>query len=93
MDLIDTRRGEGTGIANSGNTHVEYELQIYQHRMRVGSDSGVPTVKEIHGWIRPTFGSDREELTLEFNDESTLQFSFTDKNGFIHANGEIQPIA
>jgi hypothetical protein len=30
MDLIQTLSGEGTGIAKSKKTHVEYELGIFQ---------------------------------------------------------------
>jgi hypothetical protein len=93
MDLIDILRGEGTGITKTGKTQVEYELQIYQHRLTVGNDQAVPGLKEIHGWIRPVFGKDKEMLTLEMNDESMLKFSFADGNGSITANGEITSVA
>jgi hypothetical protein len=93
MDLIDILRGEGTGITKTGKTQVEYELQIYQHWLTVGNDQSVPGLKEIHGWIRPVFGKDKEMLTLEMNDESMLKFSFADGNGSITANGEIASIA
>ena len=75
MDLIQTLSGEGTGIAKNKQTHVEYELGIFQHWLTVGTDKNVPGVKEIHGWIRPVFGKDKEMLTLEMNDESNLKFS------------------
>ena len=93
MDLIRTLSGEGTGIANTKKTHVEYELGIFQHWLTVGNDKTVPGLREIHGWIRPVFGKDKEMLTLEMNDESTLQFSFTDSHGHIAARGGIAPVA
>ena len=89
MDLIQTLSGEGTGIAKNKQTHVEYELGIFQHWLAVGTDKNVPGLKEIHGRIRPVFGKDKEMLTLEMNDESTLKFSFTDSHGQIAANGGI----
>ena len=93
MDLINTLSGEGTGIAKNGNTHVEYELNIFQHRLTVGNDRNVPGQTEVHGWIRPIFGKHAEVLTLEMNDESTLRFSFLDKDGKIAATGNIAAIA
>jgi len=93
MDLINTLKGEGTGIARNKTTQVEYELGIYQHWLTVGSDKAVPGLQEVHGWIRPVFGKDREMLTLEMNDESTLKFSFSDRDGTITANGGIAPTA
>jgi len=71
MDLINTLKGEGTGVAKNKTTQVEYELGIYQHWLTVGSDKAVPGLQEVHGWIRPVFGNDREMLTLEMNDERT----------------------
>jgi hypothetical protein len=93
MDLINTLSGEGTGIAKARNTHVDYELNIYQHRLTVGNDKTVPGRTEIHGWIRPTFGRPGEMLTLEMNDESTLRFSFSDRHGNIAANGNIASVS
>lgn len=92
MNLIQTLSGEGTGIANRKKTHVEYELGIFQHWLTVGNDKNVPGLKEVHGWIRPVFGEDKEMLTLEMNDESTLKFSFTDSHGHIAARGGIAPV-
>ena len=92
MDLIQTLSGEGTGIAKNKETHVKYELGIFQHWLTVGTDRNVPGVKEIHGWIRPVFGKDKEMLTLEMNDESTLKFSFTDGHGHIAAKSGIAPV-
>ena len=92
MDLIQTLSGEGTGIAKNKETHVEYELGIFQHWLTVGSDKNVPGLKEIHGWIRPVFGKENEMLTLEMNDESTIQFSFTDSHGNIAAKSGIAPV-
>ena len=93
MALINTLKGEGTGIARNKTTQVEYELGIYQHWLTVGSDKAVPGLQVVHGWIRPVFGKDREMLTLEMNDESTLKFSFSDRDGTITANGGIAPTA
>jgi hypothetical protein len=59
----------------------------------VGTDKNVPGLKEIKGWIRPVFGKDKEMLTLEMNDESTIKFSFTDGHGNIAANGGISSVA
>ena len=67
MDLIQTLNGEDTGIATNKQTHIEYELGIFQHWLTVGTDKNVPGLKEIHGWIRPVFGKDKEMLTLEMN--------------------------
>jgi hypothetical protein len=92
MDLINTLSGEGTGIAKTRKTQVDYELKIYQHWLTVGNDKMVPGLKEIHGWIRPVFGKDREMLTLEMNDESTLRFSFVDGKSDITANGSIESV-
>jgi hypothetical protein len=91
MDLIDTRKGEGTGIAKSGRTQVEYELEIYQHRTEITNDATVPTTQQVRGWIRPVFGDMAEKLTLELNDRSTLAFSFANKNGEIEADRGITP--
>jgi hypothetical protein len=91
MDLIQTLSGEGTGIAKNTETHVEYELGIFQHWLTVGTDKNVPGLKEIHGWIRPVFGKDKEMLTLEMNDESTIRFCFTDSRGNIAAKSGIAP--
>jgi len=93
MDLINTLSGEGTGIAKTRKTQVDYELKIYQHWLTVGSDKTVPGLTEIHGWIRPVFGKAKEMLTLEMNDESTLRFSFADGKGNITASGAIASIA
>lgn len=90
MDLINTLSGEGTGIANTRRTQVDYELKVYQHWLTVGTDKMVPGLKEIHGWIRPVFGKAKEMLTLEMNDESTLRFSFTDGKGNIAAASSIE---
>jgi hypothetical protein len=92
MDLISTLSGEGTGTAKTRKTHVHYELKIYQHWLTVGNDKTVPGLKEIHGWIRPVFGKDREMLTLRMNDESTLSFSFADAKGNITVNGSMESI-
>jgi hypothetical protein len=92
MDLINTLSGEGTGIAQTRKTHVDYELKIYQHWLTVGNDKRVPGVEEIRGWIRPVFGKAKEMLTLEMNDESTLRFSFADGKGNITASGAIASI-
>jgi hypothetical protein len=46
MDFIETLNGEGTGIARNKETHVEYELGIFQHRHTVGTDKNVPGLKE-----------------------------------------------
>jgi hypothetical protein len=89
IDLIDTLKGQGIGISKTGETPVEYELNIYQHRINVGDDDAIPTWKEFRGWIRPVFGDDDEMLTLEFNDRSALRFSFSDKKGNAIGNGEI----
>lgn len=92
MDLIDTLVGDGTGMDGSGTTQVSYELQIYQHWLRVGNDPAVPGRREVRGWIRPVFGKADEVLTLELNDESTLRFSFADEDGSIRTDGEIVPL-
>jgi hypothetical protein len=93
MDLINTLSGEGTVTAKARKTHVDYELKVYQHWLTVGSDKNVPGLTEVHGWIRPVFGKDREMLTLEMNDESSLRFCFADRAGNITANGGIVPLA
>jgi|HubBroStandDraft_3_1064219.scaffolds.fasta_scaffold1712657_1 hypothetical protein len=90
MDLISTLSGEGTGIAKTRKTQVDYELKIYQHWLTVGNDKTVPGLTEIHGWIRPVFGKAKEILTLEMNDESTLRFSFANSKGNITARGSIE---
>jgi hypothetical protein len=92
MDLIETLHGEATGIAQSGNTQVDFELEIFQHRLTIGGDDTVPGRQEIHGWVRPVFGKAKEVLTLEMNDESTLRFSFLDSKGNISAKGSIQSL-
>jgi hypothetical protein len=91
MDLIDTRKGEGTGIARSARTQVEYELEVYQHRTEIANDAKVPTTQQVRGWIRPVFGDMGEKLTLELNDGSMLTFSFTNKSGEIEADDGISP--
>jgi hypothetical protein len=93
MDLINTLSGEGTGIAKTRKTQVEYELKIYQHWLTVGADNAVPGLREIRGWIHPVFGKAGEMLTLEMNDESTLRFTFADGKGDVTASGAIASIA
>jgi len=83
MDLIDTLRGEGIGVSKVGSTPVEYELRIFQNRIRIGHHETIPGIKGIEGWIQPVFGEFGEMLTLELKDRSTVNFFFADRHGKI----------
>jgi hypothetical protein len=43
MDLIDTLKGQGVGISKSGETPVEYDLNVHKHRIQEFNDQSALT--------------------------------------------------
>ena len=81
MKLIDTLKGNGTGISKTGTTPVEYVMRVYQKQISVGAGQTIPGSKQIEGRVLPVFGQPREMLTLQMEDGSTLNFFFKDRDG------------
>jgi hypothetical protein len=48
MDLINTLKGEGTGVSKNKTTQVAYELGMYQHWLTVCNDKAVPGLQKVH---------------------------------------------
>jgi hypothetical protein len=96
MRLLRTLKGNGNVIARSGKTPVEYELGIYQKEIPVrmmGSNSTIPGMQELRGWIRPFCSAVGEMQTLELKDGSTVSFWFADSLGSVSFSGGITPAA